>query len=129
MTLEGRREVSSLESVSEQFHQLWEPTLSLDADFHPQKELARQRHSTSGTCFYFNVAPKSVVPDVKAYIPVKHYAPSDTRIMRGLVQFLEGQGSGSYAQGYMRVVEGMATNQSPGDKWRANIHLVRLSAG
>jgi DMATS type aromatic prenyltransferase len=112
MTLGGRRKDSS-ERVSEQFHQLWKLTLGLPDDFSPEKELPRRSHLTSGTCFYFDVAPKCAFPDVKAYIPLSHYASSDAAVAKGLVQFLEKQGRAHYAEAYVRTVESLATAAGP----------------
>ncbi|POS75482.1 hypothetical protein DHEL01_v206124 [Diaporthe helianthi] len=107
MTLGGLRE--GLDDVSEKFHDLWNLTLGLGPSFPSCDELPRRQHTTSGTCFYFDVAPNSSVPDVKAYIPVRHYAKSDRQVMDGLVEFLSKHGRAEYAQGYIHAVEALDT--------------------
>ncbi|PQE07994.1 dimethylallyl tryptophan synthase protein [Rutstroemia sp. NJR-2017a BVV2] len=107
MTLGGLR--SGLDDGLDQFDDLWKLTLGLESNYSRDEDLPNRHHTTSGTCFYFDVAPKSSVPDVKAYIPVRHYARSDRQVGKGLTRFLEKHGRAHFAQGYSNVVESLAT--------------------
>ncbi|GAM40056.1 hypothetical protein TCE0_034f12102 [Talaromyces pinophilus] len=105
MTLGGRRE--GLDGVVGDFHELWKLTLGLAPDEPPENSLSRSSHQTSGTLFYFDVAPKSPIPDVKTYIPVRHYAQSDLQAARGLLGYLESRNSGLHAKAYIRCLEAL----------------------
>ena len=109
MTLGGRRGVQGeFDDVAAQFHDLWNLTLGLDPEAPADRDLPKHKHVTAGTCFYFDVGPQSTVPDVKAYIPVRHYACSDRQVALGLTRFLAKHGRAGYARKYMQTVESLA---------------------
>jgi 4-O-dimethylallyl-L-tyrosine synthase len=107
MSLGGRRQ--GLDAAEKQLRDLWRLTLGLPDDFDADEQLAREAHQTAGVLFYFDVAPKSKLPDVKLYIPVRHYAPSDAVAANGLVQFLQAQGQGAFTSRYLEVLDSLAT--------------------
>lgn len=107
MTLGGRRK--GIQSAEKQLHALWKLTLGLDEDFPSDQELSRESHETAGVLFYFDVAPKSKLPDVKLYIPVRHYAPNDAVAASGLVKFLKSQGQGAFTSRYLDMLDSLAT--------------------
>ncbi|KAJ5655088.1 aromatic prenyltransferase [Penicillium lividum] len=107
MTLGGRRK--GLHGVIDEFHELWKSTLGLAPDESPERPLLQSSHQTSGTLFYFDVAPKSSLPDVKTYIPVRHYAESDLKAALGLLDFIEKRNISDHAQAYIRCLQELAT--------------------
>ncbi|KAL5589202.1 hypothetical protein FOBRF1_015730 [Fusarium oxysporum] len=106
MTVGGLR--TGLDKSLERFADLWKRTLGLDPDTSPEDELPNVDHLTSGAVFNFDVAPKSSIPDVKAYIPVRHYTNNDLHAALGLVGYLEDHGHGYYSQSYLRTLDMLA---------------------
>jgi DMATS type aromatic prenyltransferase len=53
----------------------------------------------------------SQLPDVKVYIPVRHYSPGDDVAARGLVRYLKSQSQGAYAQQYLETLKALATKE------------------
>lgn len=115
MSLGGRRKLdlgNALDEAEKQLHQIWKLALGLPDDFPTDKELPFNAHETAGVLFYFDVAPhKSELPDVKVYIPVRHYAQNDAVSANGLVQYLKSQGRGAYGQQYLETLDALATKE------------------
>ncbi|KAH7128968.1 aromatic prenyltransferase [Dactylonectria macrodidyma] len=86
MSLGGRW--TGLDAVSNEFFDLWKRTLGLGPNSALETELQTVDHPTSGLLLYLDVAPKSPLPDVKAYIPVRHYAQNDLQAAQGLIKAL-----------------------------------------
>ena len=111
MTLGGRRgSRGQFDAVASQFHDLWNVTLGLDPTHHTDKDLRKKEHATAGICFNFDVGQQSSVPDVKAYIPVRHYACSDGQAALGLTEFLAKHERADYARKYMQMIESLAVD-------------------
>ncbi|GKT93596.1 dimethylallyl tryptophan synthase [Colletotrichum tofieldiae] len=109
MSVGGQRK--GIQKAENQLHKLWKLTLGLPDDFPVDRELSYNSHETAGVLFYFDVAPKSALPDVKVYIPVRHYGPSDVLVANGLVQYLKSQSQGIYAQKYLETLKAFATRE------------------
>lgn len=106
MTVGGLR--TGLDQALDNFSDLWKRTLGLDPESSPESELLTVDHPTSGAVFHFDVGPKSPIPDVKAYIPVRHYARNDLEAALGLLGYLEDHGRGHYSQSYLRALHALA---------------------
>ncbi|KAF4498012.1 tryptophan dimethylallyltransferase [Fusarium agapanthi] len=106
MTVGGLR--TGLDQSLGNFYDLWKRALGLNPDTSPEDELPTVDHLTSGAVFNFDVAPKSSIPDVKAYIPVRHYTNNDLRAALGLIGYLEEHGNEGYSQSYLRVLDMLA---------------------
>ncbi|KAL0936942.1 dimethylallyl tryptophan synthase [Colletotrichum truncatum] len=102
-------QLKGLNEVEKELHQLWNLTLGLPDDYPTDKELPSNSHETAGVLFYFDVGFKATLPDVKVYIPVRHYAPTDEVAANGLAQYLESQGRGAYVQQYLEILDTIAT--------------------
>ncbi|KZL81652.1 hypothetical protein CI238_07808 [Colletotrichum incanum] len=113
MSVGGQRK--GLEEAEKQLHQLWKLTLGLPDDSPVDEELPCNSHETAGVLFYFDVASNAALPDVKVYIPVRHYAPSDEVTANGLVQYLKSQGRSAYVQQYLETLEVLATRGGTND--------------
>ncbi|CVL05120.1 related to tryptophan dimethylallyltransferase [Fusarium mangiferae] len=106
MTIGGLR--TDLNRSLEKFSDLWKRTLGLNPNTSPEDELPKVDHLTAGAVFNFDVAPKSPIPEVKAYIPVRHYANNDLQAALGLIGYLEEHGHGGYSQSYLRALDMLA---------------------
>lgn len=106
----GLRTIKS--SALAEFRELWRLTLQLPQDFSTTAELAHKDHQTSGMCYYFDIGPGAALPDIKFYIPVRHYSQSDLQIARGLSEFLLARGRGSFVEGYIHVLEALGSHSS-----------------
>ncbi|CAP61864.1 uncharacterized protein PODANS_5_2350 [Podospora anserina S mat+] len=109
MSLGGRRR--GMEKEEGQLKELWCRVLGLPKDMNTEEELPFRDHPTAGTLFYFDVGPKETVPDVKVYIPVRHYSKSDQQIVSGLTSFMEKNGSRRFVDCYKEAIEGLATEE------------------
>ncbi|KAF5011258.1 hypothetical protein FDECE_2611 [Fusarium decemcellulare] len=110
MTLGGLR--TDIDDALDKFSALWDRTLDLGPNNSPESKLQSMDHLTSGTCFNFDVGSRSPLPDVKAYIPVRHYARNDLQAALGLLGYLEDRGSTKYSQSYLRTLEALAPPDS-----------------
>ncbi|KAF5682458.1 tryptophan dimethylallyltransferase [Fusarium circinatum] len=106
MTVGGLR--TGLDQSLQNFYDLWKRALGLNPDTSPEDELPSVDHLTSGAVFNFDVAPKSSLPDVKAYIPVRHYTNNDLQAALGLIGYLEEHGHEGYSQSYLRALDMLA---------------------
>ncbi|KAF4457398.1 hypothetical protein F53441_671 [Fusarium austroafricanum] len=106
MTIGGLR--TGLDQSLDNFSDLWKHTLSLDPNTSPESELPSVDHLISGMVFNFDVGLKSPIPDVKAYIPARHYAKNDLQAALGLLGYLEDHGRGYYSQPYLRALDVLA---------------------
>lgn len=102
MALGGRRKIHA--KALAELRELWSATLGLDENFSSSAELPFNSHETSGLLFYFDVKPGGSVPDVKGYIPVRHYGKNDQGIASGLTTFLAKRGQGWFVEGYMSML-------------------------
>lgn len=59
-------------------------------------------------CYHFELQQANSLPDIKLYIPVKHYGKSDMKIAEGFVKFLRLYGRGKYAAGYITALKELA---------------------
>jgi DMATS type aromatic prenyltransferase len=106
LSLGGRRPLSQV-SIDE-IRDLWRATLSLDDTRSDEEDLPSLNHETSGMLFYFDIKPSSKLPDVKGYIPVRHYGKTDLSIADGLIGFLERHNRAKYKDRYMQMLEGIS---------------------
>lgn len=108
MSIGGLRE--GIADAEEELRRLWGLVLGLEEAFAAEAELeGNDAHETAGVLFYFDVAAKAALSDVKVYIPVRHYARSDRAAAEGLVAYLESQGRAGYGRQYLEMIEMLAT--------------------
>jgi DMATS type aromatic prenyltransferase len=106
LTMGGKR--TGFERNLHDLKDLWCLTLGLPTDFSTSEELPQRHHATSGICYYFDTQQGVALPDIKLYIPVRHYGISDLAIAQGLAKFLEMHERGIYAAGYLRALKALA---------------------
>ncbi|KAK3988779.1 tryptophan dimethylallyltransferase-domain-containing protein [Cladorrhinum sp. PSN332] len=97
----ARTRFTSFNSLQE----LWNRTLGLSTETPIAEELLTCNNATAGALSYFDVSPKSAVPDVKVYIPVRHYAKSERQIAEGLTGFMTDRARGRWTEAYIDAVE------------------------
>ncbi|KAK2845257.1 hypothetical protein FQN49_005899 [Arthroderma sp. PD_2] len=108
LTMGGRR--PGFDANIADLKELWRLTLGLPAGFSTSENLPLPGHATAtgGMCYFFDIKPGIALPDIKMYIPVRHYGQSDLKVAYGLREFLEARGRGAYAGGYIRGLEELA---------------------
>lgn len=97
-----------------EIREIWRATLGLDEDFSDDAELRPCAHETSGILFYFDIRPRSQLPEVKCYVPVRHYARNDAAVASGLIEFLEKvgrAGSAGTTKRYLAMLRGFSGPQ------------------
>ena len=97
------------------FKRLWRSVLGLGDDFSTSEELPPRQHQTAGVLYNFDIKVGSAMPEAKIYIPVKHYAPNDLVIARGLTSYLKSTGKDRFTDKYMQALEGLCTHRSLAD--------------
>ncbi|KAM5526596.1 dimethylallyl tryptophan synthase [Fusarium oxysporum f. sp. phaseoli] len=103
--------------------------LDLDPNASLKEEIPAVNHATSGTLFNFGIAPKSPIPDVKAHIPVRHYAKNDLHAAFGLVGSSEDHNRGYCSQSYIRALEGLAPPNCRAQTTGVQIYFTVASQG
>lgn len=113
MTLGGQ--IQGVDNALKELQELIKLIVGLDKDFPSSKELpaptAVAEGLYSGYAYYFDIAPGSLTPDIKFYIPIRSYGGNDLKIAQGLINFMESRGRGQYTENYMRVLEGLVRHR------------------
>jgi len=111
MTLGGK--IKNVEKGIEQLTELFHLVLSTDGTSLPLSEetpvqnafdaaLAHPFDLYENMVYYFDIAPKSSLPDVKFYIPAIRLGASDQAVTEGLGRFLQRHGRDTYFEGFER---------------------------
>ncbi|KAF7502868.1 hypothetical protein GJ744_004963 [Endocarpon pusillum] len=111
MSMGGKSSIFSPATLID-FKKLWQLTLGLDEDFASDENLHPKRHQTAGILYNFDIKAGNILPEPKVYIPVKHYAPNDLAVAKGLASYLSLMGRDRFMDGYMRALEGMCNHRS-----------------
>lgn len=106
LSMGGKR--TGFEKNFQELKDLWRLTFELPDGFSTSEELPLRKHTTSGMCYHFEIQQANALPDVKLYIPTKHYGKSDIKVAEGLTKFLDLYGRGKYAAGYMKALKQLA---------------------
>jgi DMATS type aromatic prenyltransferase len=98
--------------------ELFRLVLDLGEEFSWKSELSVQNAFDQGLAhpfdlygkmiYYFDIAPGTLLPDVKLYIPVCRFGKSDLAVANGLKTFLDVRGRGKYTDGFIRVLDKLA---------------------
>ncbi|KAI9645556.1 hypothetical protein NHQ30_006298 [Ciborinia camelliae] len=84
---------------------LWYLVLGLATNFPTSRELATLDNATAGVLYNYDIHAANDLPDVKVYIPVRHYGQSDLDIANGLGSYLKRQGSDQHFHKYMQMLK------------------------
>ncbi|KAF5712830.1 tryptophan dimethylallyltransferase 1 [Fusarium mundagurra] len=92
MSLGGRIHGQEFDVGMRNLRNLWEALLGMTG-VSEDIPLAHKSHRTAGILYNVEFRMNSTTPKVKIYIPVRHYAKSDSQIIEALGDFLAGQTS------------------------------------
>ncbi|KAK4182501.1 tryptophan dimethylallyltransferase-domain-containing protein [Podospora australis] len=127
MSLGGRR--TGLKKEERQLRDLWTRVLGLEPNVSTSVDLPECSHPTAGTLFYFDVSAKDAVPDVKVYIPVRHYSQNDRQVAEGLTSFLQThRRGGMYTTGYRQAVERLGLSGCGNGETSRGLHTDLMAA-
>lgn len=120
-------EIQGVDKGLKELEELVKLVLSLPSDFPASKNLpatqgyavkhfSKDQHLVEGYMYYFDIAPGSPLPDIKFYLPTRRYGKDDLSIARGLTKWMGDRGRGQYKEGYMRVLESLASHRTLEEK-------------
>ena len=131
ITLGGRIPVP--QSSIDEMWALFRMVLSLDDNFSRDEELpvqnpfqpsrAHREDYYNGLVYYFSLATRAQLPEVKLDIPVIRYGRSDENIAHGLQQFMISRQRGQYVDGFQRVMETLSQKHQPGNGHRMQTYI------
>lgn len=95
VTLGGRLESSEMNQSLQELDILWrylfsDDISSSDVPAGAVPSLSLNSHRTAGILYNFEIKPGCPLPVPKVYIPVRHNARSDSRVMQALRNYIEG---------------------------------------
>ena len=66
----------------------------------------------TGYLYYFDIAPgPGKLPEVKWFIPSRHYGPNDSELATGLGAWMEARGRGGYNARYLKMLETLSEHR------------------
>ncbi|KJZ72347.1 hypothetical protein HIM_08273 [Hirsutella minnesotensis 3608] len=65
----------------------------------------------SGYIYYFDLAPGSVLPDIKFYSQVRHYGLDDLSLAKGITGWMDAHGRGQYCQRYLTMLKSLCPHR------------------
>ncbi|RAH59701.1 aromatic prenyltransferase [Aspergillus piperis CBS 112811] len=89
MTMGNRITTPSLEAGLRNLRQLWDGVLA-QTGVPDDTPLPAANHRTGGILYNMEFRPGSTAPNVKVYIPARHYAPSDWHVVTALNEYMYG---------------------------------------
>lgn len=105
MTLGGCTSNEDIEHCLDQLHGLWDTLFSITGCTEPLPRLPNKEHRTAGILYNFEIRPGKKFPVSKIYLPVRHYARSDSSVMMGLRLHLNNCKEGATFERYVRAME------------------------
>ena len=105
MTLGGRVNPEGLEKGLDNLRHLWNAVLEVDNDL--DKPLQQTDHQTAGILYNVEFKLGSHLPATKIYIPVRHYASSDERVINGLNAYLQYHKKNRSMPDYVRALDSL----------------------
>lgn len=65
----------------------------------------------SGYLYYFDIASKSSLPEIKLYTPIRRYGPDDRTLAQGITQWMASHGRSQYCASFQEMLEGLARHR------------------
>lgn len=100
MTLGGRLRGENIQKGLSKLEILWNRLF----DLREARSLPPVLHRTAGILYYADFKLGSDVPSVKVYIPVRHYAATDRKIMDAITSFIEETRQSPYVSNFKAVL-------------------------
>jgi len=100
MSLNGLLNTPNFHRGINQLRDLWTELFDLENG----ESLPHVEHRTAGILYYADFRLGDQVPGVKIYIPVRHYAKSDHKVLDVLGKFLRNRGQGQFFEDYERAM-------------------------
>ncbi|KAL8789692.1 MAG: hypothetical protein Q9195_006689 [Heterodermia aff. obscurata] len=70
----------------------------------------------TGYLYYFDIAPGfSKFPEIKWFIPSRHYGPNDYELATAMGEWMEARGRGAYNARYLRMLETLSEHRGLGE--------------
>ncbi|KAL9591696.1 MAG: hypothetical protein Q9179_007462, partial [Wetmoreana sp. 5 TL-2023] len=112
MSLDGKINYPNSAADFAPLRKLWFQLLSLETDICDDDDLRPSTHGTAGILYHFDVASgKDELPEVKVYIPVKHYGRDDYTIGENLVTYLREEGRATNARNFREILKAMSPHR------------------
>ena len=129
MTLGGRIAAPHMEENLKELRSLLNAVACVASDYPEDKEvMAEASHAAAqaaqfgelakylaGYVYHFDIAPNKPHPEIKVYIPTRHYGEDDAAIARNLVQWMKERGRGDYGDRYIRAIESLTPYRYSGE--------------
>lgn len=126
MTLGGRISTPHMEANLSDLRELINASACVAADYPEDQELqpepwhaeeqARQFDELakylSGFVYHFDIAPNKPYPEIKVYVPTRHYGGTDAKIGANLVSWMEKRGRGAFGQRYLNALERLTPHEN-----------------
>lgn len=126
MTLGGRIRVPHMEKSLRELRALINAVACVAADYPEDAEIqpeawhaeaqARQFDELakylSGYVYHFDIAPNKPHPEIKVYVPTRHYGGTDATIGENLARWMEERGRGAYVGRYRQALEELTPHPS-----------------
>nr|A0A5B8YWJ9.1 RecName: Full=Prenyltransferase GME11375; AltName: Full=Dibenzodioxocinones biosynthesis cluster protein GME11375 [Pestalotiopsis microspora]QED41506.1 aromatic prenyltransferase [Pestalotiopsis microspora] len=131
MTLGGR--INGIDKQLEELEDLIRVVAGLASDFPTNAEIPLPKKSDvydqsakdnfgeledvlTGYLYYFDIAPgQGKLPEVKWFIPSRHYGPNDRELASALGAWMEARGRGAYNEPYMKMLHTLSAHRGLGD--------------
>ncbi|MCJ1250587.1 hypothetical protein MMC30_007815 [Trapelia coarctata] len=105
MSLGGLMRSEEMDEGFQQLQELWNLVFGFPDSHSATLPLDNKDHRTAGILYCFEIRPGETFPVAKVYIPVRHYAPNDAAIAKGLASFLKRRGQDSRSVRYARALK------------------------
>lgn len=110
LTLGGRLNSSVPKDGLDSLQRLWDAVLGVDSSCgDPLPEI---KNETAGILYNLAFSPNEDIMATKVYIPIRHYAKSDSSALEGLRQFLRDEARTKYLNVFNEAIESLFDTES-----------------
>ncbi|KAK8050739.1 hypothetical protein PG994_012469 [Apiospora phragmitis] len=109
MTLGGRIRAPHMDKSLCELRSLVNAAWHAEAQARQFDELAKY---LSGYVYHFDIAPNKPHPEIKVYVPTRHYGGTDATIGKNLARWMEERGRGAHAGRYRQALEELTPHPS-----------------
>lgn len=80
-----------------------------------EKKLPALHHETAGVLYNVDIKAGAALPEIKVYIPVRHYGGSDLSIAEGVGVYLDARGRGQYVEPSFKALAAIGAHRDRDD--------------